>query len=204
MTIFEEIPSLSPVQFFALSWDCPYVKEKLNAVSDYRLPSTAELLGEEEFADIYLGWSEEKISVEIQARGRTDGDSVELFFDTRDLKTRARATKFCHHFIFTPDEKEGFFGREITRFRNEEIHRLCDPAMLSVEAESGESSYTLRIEIPASCLHGYDSHQFERLGFTYRINRGGNPAQHFAVSSEEFAIEQQPSLWATLKLIGSK
>jgi len=51
MTIFEELPSLSPVQFFALSWDCPHIKSDLRASVEYRLPSTAELLGEEEFAE---------------------------------------------------------------------------------------------------------------------------------------------------------
>ncbi len=203
MTIFEELPSLSPVQFFALSWDCPHIKSDLRAGGEYRLPSTAELLGEEEFAELFLGWNEQKIALEIRVRGRSEGDSVELFFDTRDLKTKAQISKFCHHFVFTPDEKDGVFGREITRFRNEDIHRLCDPNSLIVDPISNDNSYTLRIQIPASCLFGYDPYQFQRLGFTYRINRAGQPPQHFAVSSEEFAIEQQPSLWATLKLIGA-
>ena len=201
MTIFEELPSLSPVQFFALSWDCPYMKSDLNAKGEYRLPSTAELLGEEEFADLYMGWNEQMIALEIRVRSRTESDSLELFFDTRDLKTKAQISKFCHHFLFTPDEKEGVNGREITRFRNEDIHRLCDPKSLIVDAISDDRSYTLSLQIPASCLHGYDPYQFQRLGFTYRINRAGKPSQHFAVSSEEFAIEQQPSLWATLKLV---
>jgi hypothetical protein len=50
-------------------------------------------------------------------------------------------------------------------------------------------------------LYGYDPKQFDRVGFTYRINRhGGNP-QHFAVVSKDYQIDQQPSLWGSIKLI---
>jgi hypothetical protein len=202
MTIFEELPALSPVQFFALSWNCPYIKSDLRAIADHQVPSTAELLGEEEFAEIFMGWNEQKVMLEVRSASRTDHDSVEIFFDTRDIKTKAHISKYCHHFIFTPDEKEGFFGRELTRFCNEDIHRLCDPSELFVDVESDDSSYTLRIQIPAVCLFGYDPFQFQRLGFTYRINRANGPSQHFALSSEEFNVEHHPSLWGTLKLSG--
>ena len=118
MTIFEEITSLSPVQFFTLSWDCPYIKGPLKASSQYRLPHLGELLDEETFADLYMGWNEQGLSLEIRVKDRTPEDSIELFFDTRDLKSKAVVSKFCHHFVFTPDEKEGTFGREFTRLRN--------------------------------------------------------------------------------------
>lgn len=199
MTIFDELPALSPVQFFALSWGVPYLHKKI-LLPEHRLPSTASLTGEEEFAEIFMGWTEEKLSLFVRVNGRTPQDSVELFFDTRDLKSKARVSKFCHHFIFTPDEKDGFFGREITRFCNEDIHRLCDPKDLEVVADGNDSSYSFAIEIPARCLYGYDPLQFNRLGFTYRISRSHLPPQHFAIISEEFAVEQHPSLWATLQL----
>jgi len=32
------------------------------------------------------------------------GDSIELFIDTRDSKKAGFITKFCHHFIFFPDD----------------------------------------------------------------------------------------------------
>jgi len=203
MSIFDELPALSPAQFFALSWDCPRIGKQIQPAAECRIPSTAELLGEEVFADLYMGWNEQGIALEINSNCRTENDSAEIFIDTRDLKSRVHISKYCHHFIFTPDEKDGVFGKEITRFRNEDIHRLSDPAELSVDVESSDSSYILRIRIPAVCLHGYDPLQFQRIGFTYRINRSNAPSQHFAVSSEEFNIEQQPSLWGTVKLIES-
>lgn len=201
MTIFEELPALTPVQFFALSWDCPYSKGPLPLSKEYCIPSTSELLAEEEFAAVYMGWNEQKIALIVKVKDRTASDQVELFFDTRDLKTRAHVSKFCHHFVFSPDEKDGFYGKEITRFRNEDIHPLCDPSELFVDVESDDRAYMLKIEIPSVCLHGYDPQQFQRLGFTYRIQRENKPAQHFAVSSEEFSIEDRPSLWGTIKLV---
>jgi len=203
MTLFEELPALSPVQFFSLSWDCPYYKGTgFKANDDTRLPAVEDLCAEEAFADLFMAWNEEKLALEVRVRSRTEGDSVELFFDTRDLKTKSHLSKFCHHFLFMPDSLEGVYGREITRFYNDEMHRLADPDELQVLVEGKESSYTLKIEIPATCLFGYDPLQFPRIGFTYRINRAGAPAQHFAISSEEFSIEQQPALWATLQFKG--
>lgn len=204
MTIFEEIPTLSPVQFFALSWECPYVKGSLPQTSDHRLPLTAEMLDEEAFAHVFLGWNEQGIEALVKVKGRTQQDSVELFFDTRDLKTKAHVSKFCHHFVFTPDANKGCFGREITRFRGEDVHPLSAPEDLDVNVTGDDRSYAMQIQIPSNCLFGYDPIQFQRIGFTYRINRDKLPSQHFAVSSEEFEIEQQPSLWATLKLVRQK
>jgi hypothetical protein len=204
MTIFEELPALSPVQFFALTWDCPHMKIALKCTSDSRLPSAKDFLDEESFAEMYMGWNEQKILCEVRVKGRTEEDRVELFFDTRDLKTKTHVSKFCHHFSFTPDERQGSYGREITRFRSDDVHRICDPKDLKVDVKSDKDSYVLVIEIPAHCLYGYEPLQFQRLGFTYRISRSDGTPQHFAVSSDEFAIEQNPSLWATIKLAGRK
>lgn len=203
MSMLEELPALSPVQFFSLSWQCPYLKgAALKANDDTRLPDVSEFCAEEPFADLFMAWNEEKIVIEVLARDRTEEDMVEFFFDTRDLKTKSHVSKFCHHFVFTPDEREGVHGRETTRFYSDDMHRLCDPDDLSVSVDAKENSYSLRIEIPAHCLFGYDPRQFPRMGFTYRIHRAKASSQHFAVSSDEFGIEQHPALWATLTFTG--
>ena len=193
--ILEELPALSPVQFFLLSWECPYLKGG-------ELPNVSDFCAEEFFADLFMAWHEEKITIEVRVRGRTEDDAVELFFDTRDLKTKSHVSRFCHHFVFTPDEREGGHGRETTRFSGDDVHRLCDPEDLTVLVDAKESSYTLKIEIPAHCLFGYDPRQFPRMGFTYRIRRAKAPAQHFAVSGDEYSLEQHPSLWATVIFTG--
>lgn len=210
MSLFEDLPGFSPVQFFGITADCFYFKKGFKPEKRFLLPSTVDLLSEENFADVHVGWSMEKlvfhfsVKVPFQKVGEGDfrrGDSIEIWIDTRDLKTKSAVSRFCHHFVFFPVESQNFFGREITRFRNEDMHRLCHPEDLQVTAVLKSQSYTLTIEIPAHCLHGYDPLSFSRLGFTYRINRTGAPPQHFAVSSDEYVIEQHPATWGTLRLV---
>lgn len=209
--MFEELPSLCPVQFFGLSADCPFLAKGTRPTTKQSLlPSTAEMLDEEPFADVHAAWNFEglhfyvKCKVPFQHIGDGDfrkGDSVELFIDTRDLKSKGVVSRFCHHFIFFAVQLQGCYGREITRFRNEDVHRLCHPEDLTIIPELSSHFYTLDIEIPAQCLTGFDPMSFPRIGFTYRINRTDAPPQHFAVSSEEYAIEQHPATWGTLKLV---
>lgn len=210
MSLFEDLPALSPVQFFGLTADSLFIRGSLKPEKIHLLPSTSDLLDEESFADVYTAWNFEKLYFTISVHrpfsriGEQDfrsGDSIELFIDTRDLKTKGVVTRFCHHFVFFPVETQNFFGREITRFRNEDTHRLCHPEDLQVIPDMDEKSYRLCIEIPVHCLHGYDPLSFPRIGFTYRINRYEGPPQHFAVSSEEYTIEQHPATWGTLKLL---
>jgi len=209
--MFEELPSLCPVQFFGISADCHFLtKGSLKADRSMLLPSTGDLLDEDTFADVYVAWNFEKLAFLIDVKmpfaeiNETDlrkGDSVELFIDTRDLKSKGTVSKFCHHFVFYPAAIQGFYGREVTRFRGEDVHRLCHPEDLLVTPKISARSYAMAIEIPATTLTGFDPMNFPRLGFTYRINRAGGRAQHFAVSSDEYVIEQHPATWGTLKLI---
>lgn len=209
MSLFEDLPSLSPVQFFGLTADCQFLRGALKPEKGFLLPLTNDLLDEETFADVYTAWNFEKlcfyfaVHVPFQKVGDDfrKGDSIELFIDTRDLKTKGVVTRFCHHFVFFPVEVKNFFGQEITRFRNEDTHRLCHPEDLQVTAHLDDDAYHVSVEIPAQCLHGYDPLSFPRIGFTYRINRFEGPSQHFAVSSEEYNIEQHPATWGTLKLL---
>ena len=184
--------ALSPVNYFALDVDCPKEGSKL--------PSTEELTDEEIFADLSIAWSDEKIIVTVQAKAdlEHEGNSVELFFDTRDLKTAGFNHRFCHHFLFDADHEE---AQEITRFRTEDRHELADPGSLHLSIEKKKKSYMLTAEIPAESLHGYAPDQFNRLGFTYRINRAGDSSQHFTLLSREYPLDQSPSLWATLRLV---
>jgi hypothetical protein len=121
--------------------------------------------------------------------------------DTRDVKTAGFNTRFCHHFFFLSEPVEGLVAGEITRFRTEDTHELCDPQDLKVISSRKKNSYTMNLFIPGSCLYGYDPDQFNRLGFTYRLNRAHGFPQHFSVVSEDYQIEQQPSLWSSLRLI---
>lgn len=208
---------LTPINFFQISADCPYLpltKEGFPHMTPKQaqymlLPDTSQLCAEESFAQVSLGWNQEgleacvRVSYPFERAYYPDvfrGDSVELFIDTRDVKTSGFNTRFCHHFFFLAEAIEGHLAGEITRFRTEDAHPLCEPNDLKVKSFLKPSSHTLNIFIPSHCLYGYDPDQFDRLGFSYRINRADGFPQHFTVVSEDFPIEQQPSLWGSLKL----
>lgn len=209
--MFEEgfIP-LSPASFFNVQWDCPYLEEvKALKEEKYKLPDTSALCKEEPFAALHMGWNENGLHFLCHSHSPfkdafypdiTRGDSLEIFIDTRDRKQSGFNTKFCHHFFFLPQSIDGHKAEEITHFRTEDAHDLCDPKELHLASEIQSGGYLLKISIPSSCLFGYDPKQFQRLGFTYRINRWGKPPQHFSAITAEFPIEQHPSLWGSVQL----
>src|SRR5262245_45581883 len=113
-----DIFSLNPVQFFALSCDCSYLskKQQVPSLTGCALPSTQHLTREKSFAKVAIGWNEEGVGVQVQVNQPVSetfypeiekGDSVELFLDTRDLKSAGFNTRFCHHFFFLPQAVEG-------------------------------------------------------------------------------------------------
>lgn len=201
---------LSPLPFFQVQINCLYLDPK-NGTEDikkkeYQLPSFEKFTHEIPFADLNMGWNEKGLYFYCQVHSSfqdvfypeiSRGDSLELFIDTRDVKTSGFATKFCHHFYFLPQKIEEHQAGEMTRFRTEDAHELCDSKELKLKSDIQKKGYTLNIFIPSQCLHGYDVNQFNRIGFTYRINRVAKPPQHFSVLSAEFKVEPQPSLWSS-------
>lgn len=210
--ILEELPSLAPLEFFSISSHLYFSKSPLPSNimrSRFMLPDTSEWLGEDHFADVAAAWNDSGLFVDVFVRKSfeeafyprfSEGDAIELFLDTRDLKTAGFITRFCHHFLFLPQAIQGIQAQELTHFRTEEVHPLCDASDLQVSSEFGKDHYALKIFIPAHCLHGYDPFSFNRIGFSYRIHRFKGRPQHFSLSSRHFTIEQHPHFWATFKL----
>lgn len=214
MSTYEEENSfsLNPLSFFTLSWDCRRLKNKetFPSLTNDLLPSLHPLSSEYQFAKVAMGWHEEGIGLQVKVNQRfiksvfpevQKGDSVEIFIDTRDLKSAGFNTRFCHHFVFLPQAVESHLAAEVTHFRTEDSHSLCEPHLLKCQTKLEADGYNMKIFIPSECLHGYDRLQFDRIGFTYRINRASGEAQHFSVLSSEFPIDQQPSLWSSMRLV---
>lgn len=213
-----EISPLAPVNFFQLHFECLKLpgeskkggvyKINDNNFDQYKLPLTDSLTKDRPFANIALGWSHEGLEccvkvdepfIKASFPNLSSGDSVELFIDTRDIKTSGYNTRFCHHFYFLPESVDGRTAGEITRFRTDDKHDLCEGNELRVKSSIKKNSYVLNIFIPSSCLVGYDPDQYGRLGFTYRINHGGE-SMHLSVITSEYQLEQLPSLWSSLRL----
>ncbi len=203
------IPSLSPAFFFQISCDIVRSEGKDIQRNKFKLPHHSWLLDEEEFSDVYMSWNEGGISFAFEIHKPFDearypqfeeGDSVEIFLDTRNMKEATYAHRFCHHFLVLPAEVQGVRALELTRLRADDKRPLCDPDEIGVITEFSKKKYSMKIAFPASCLYGFDPAISQHVGCTYRINRAGGGAQHLAVSSRDCAIAQYPALWASMKL----
>jgi hypothetical protein len=199
--LLEHMDPLLPADFFSYSFS---ISSKMTEV-----PDTSHLLDEEKFGSLYLSWSEDgifgKAIIEKPFEGAffpdyRKGDCLEIFIDTRDHKKSGFASRFCHHFVFLAGEVNGIRAEEVSRFRSEDTHPLCNATDLIVSCHAGKKSYELSFQIKESALHGFDPSQFPRMGFAYRINRFKGKPQHFPVSSERFELFEHPGLWASVSL----
>lgn len=201
----DKIVRISGLNFF--SFVIPVFQKSAKKLTDkkYKLANLTEYKQTDPLEAVYCEYEEKGIrfhfclAYPFQESKETDyrkGDSIELFLDTRDNKKSVGITKFCHHFVFFPDSKQ---GKEITRFRLEDRHDFCDPEALEVKSTFDKNSFSIEVFIPSYCLHGYDPNQFDRIGFCYRINRYKEEPIAFSALTEEFAIEKSPSIWASLQ-----
>jgi len=187
---------IAPAMFFQ-------VKAKIYREEDrcsFPLDATA-LLDEERWVDLSLSWSEKGVQVDADVNKKIDKkDCLELFIDTRDLKSTNSITRFCHHFLIYPDK----FGEEqvveVTHFRYGDSHEFADSSLFFVDTDVKRDCYEMKVFIPKEVLHGYDPAEFRRLGFCYRFVRSNGLPQHFPLSSNFVSIEKHPELWASLEL----
>lgn len=201
--MFEELPSLPLLHFFRFS--DAFKKEKKKQLMD-----VSDFLDEEKFADISFQWNDKGLDVTIDFdlpfQGAfypnfKEGEAVELFIDTRDLKTSRFPTKFCHHFLILPKSVNGIQVLELTKFRADDARPLSDCEEIFTETTLGKKRFQIKIGLPQTVLYGFDPKAFDRLGFTYRIHRTGGAMQHFSCSSSVASIEKHPNLWATFNLV---
>ena len=212
---FHSLDALVPLDFFSITLDLPFAQEIDKRKIGQKvppLPDVSLFLAEPSFADFYLAWNEEGLIGKVHVHKPFEeslfpdyeqGDSIEVFIDTRDRKTGGFATRFCHHFVFLAHPVQQVQAQEFSKFRSDDTHSLCDSSLLAVQVKYGSGEYTLDFSLPSSCLHGYDPQTFPRIGFSYKINRYKGASQHFSVSSQYFDIMQSPSLWASFKLVTS-
>ena len=199
MTILKELRSFPPAAFFEMRLSIPRgdSKNPFKKRGDF-LPSGALLTAEKQDVGLALVWTSQGLFAQVKIKlPLENGDLLEIFIDTRDLKTCHVMTAFCHHFLFDPIKEE---GREISRFRGEDRHPLADPSLFFVKMLPKERGYRLQIGMPKEVLHGYNPSEFKRIGFTYRLQKKNGEKRHLYLSSDFFSIERHPSLWTSLRL----
>ncbi|CCB88343.1 MAG: hypothetical protein KDK61_04500 [Simkania sp.] len=202
--MLNELSPIPPPCFFHVS---AHVRKKVGKLT--YLPDMSGFLNEQSFGRVAVIWSPGGLTLHVQVKKPLeeslypryrDSDSLEVFIDTRNLKNAQSVHRFCHHFVFLPEEVDGVQAQEVTRFRLDETHELAAPELFVVQVGMGKRDYEMEINIPKEALHGYDPSEFKRLGFSYQLNRSNGAPQHFNLSSRFFSLEKHPGLWATLIL----
>jgi hypothetical protein len=198
--------ALSPQFFCEFEIDVAQWKGKFE--ERLALPALCRILGEEEFAKVFFAWAPEGLYFFVHATSSPwkvaypnfeTGDALELFIDTKNLKSVRTTHRFAHHFVFLPERVEGISAKEITRFRSEDRHELCACNDVEVETKKTREGYEMKIHIPASSLTGYEPDVGSFLGFCYRIHRAGGRPQHFGLALKG-PLEFHPYLWSSVKL----
>ena len=212
MSIDELLP-LSPALFFDIALDIPHAKElKLSKCfkGTSLLPNLQDFSDEEHFSKVAAAWNEEELifAFEItQPFTKSDypaferSDAIELFIDTRGLTDARIFHRFCHHFVILGADNMETSAIEVTRFRGEDKHELCDPKAIIVEREFSTKEYKVKVSLPKAILYGYDPKEFSKLKFTSRVHRAKGEPDHFCHSSKEYQIMSTPMLWTDLNLV---
>ena len=132
-----------------------------------------------------------------------EGDCIEIYLDTRDIRTAHRAGRYCHKLVVAPVGGPGR-GRQPV-FEHQDIARsLANPTrILSEQVEIAstvrEDGYSIELFMPAETLTGYDVEVTRRLGLAYVIHDIERPMQVWP-HEQELPVWVDPSLWATLEL----
>ena len=190
--MLEDLVPMEPLHFFDVEIDVGKESTLLPDLLESRL------------ARVYCSWSTFALHFTFEISRLFDqpgrqGDCIELFIDTRGVKS-STLTRFCHHFLIFPERVDGEIAAEITRFRTEERHPLADPKLIEVKSHMEKRKRKIEISLPQEVLYGYDPTEHKKLGLNFRVLGVDGKMQILSASSEDFPIEQHPLLWASIHL----
>lgn len=164
--------------------------------------------------DFRFGWHERGVALTVALSGKSrrpycdptkleTSDSFRLILDTRDVRDVHRATRYCHRFLFLPDDAKAGVGAPQAFWLP--IHRAkaspnpVDVARIALAAEIKADGWTLSAFLPADLLTGYDPLEHTRIGLWFSLfdnELGWFNLQH----PNTFPVEEDPSLWSAVDL----
>jgi hypothetical protein len=183
----------------------------------YRLVSLAELENETPVADVSAAWSEAGLLFVVKVSGKKqpiwcratraeDSDALQVWIDTRDVHNVHRASRFCHRFIFLPSgggkKLAEPFGQSLPINRAREPARPVAAGVLQAASRIRPDGYTLECFVPAEAMIGFEPAEHPRIGFTYSLTDRELGQQTFSIGPP-MPFDEDPSLWATLELVGN-
>jgi len=181
----------------------------------YRMPHFGEFESQYQFADMRVGWGEKGVYISLTVKGRQlplecretailDSDSLYVWLDTRDTHDVHRATRFCHWFVLLPAgsgaKKNKPVANPVKINRAREVSPAFNRAKIVIESEVSKTGYKINALIPAASLNGWDPNEHHHLGFNFMVNDSELGFQTLALGPD-MPIEEDPSLWHTLKLV---
>lgn len=203
--------------FFSYSFACPHRQIQVDGSLEEwdeacRLPDLMAIEGRENFAELYAAWSDQGLYLGLEVKGKSrykvdprnywEGDCLELWIDTRDVKDSRRANRYCHHFYALPGGRgkdgQSPIARQIPIDRAREQAPPCPEESIQVALRRLRRSYCLELGLPAAGLNGYQPREFGRLGFNYVLHDVALGAQSWAAARE---LSADPSSWGTLELL---
>ncbi|MEE2659898.1 MAG: hypothetical protein VX733_15435 [Candidatus Latescibacterota bacterium] len=213
--------SISPRAFFSFSFACLHLDEAPRIDGNLkewdercRLPNLTGIEGEgDAFADLFMGWRDaglyfgievkSKSRYEIDPRNHWQGDCLELWIDTRDVKDSHTANRYCHQFFFLPggSGKDGKkpIGRQTSIDRAREQAPPCPEDSIEVGLRRLKRHYQMEIFLPAIGLNGFHPREFDRIGFNYVLHDVEHGTQSWSVGRTPPFVTD-PSCWGTAEL----
>ena len=186
---------------------------KNTAVGAWQLPALQMISGGTPCVKAYMAWDMHSLMFRFEVETKRiavsypsieKGDAIEIFIDTRNVKTARSTHRFYHHFFFLPERIDGIQCGECTHFRTEDRHPLAQEKDLHVHIEPSKKGYVASIEIPSECLHGYHPEAGERLGLYYRVHHCTSNMKQWVAEEWAFTSENNlhllPHLFPTIIL----
>jgi hypothetical protein len=216
--------SLLPQRFlFRFSASCQYrhplwTPRGAGLDERYRLAGLAELEDEPAVAEVSAAWSEAGLVLAAKVGGKKqplwcrasraeDSDGLQLWIDTRDVRNVHRASRFCHRFLFLPSgggkKLDEPVGQSLPINRAREPARPVSPGLLQAVCKVRPDGYTLECFVPAEAMIGFEPAEHPRIGFTYALTDRELGQQTFSIGPP-MPYDEDPSLWATLELVGKE
>ena len=216
-------PLIAPRFLFRFAIPCRQCKTLWTAKGTslgegYRLPDFSELERPRTGPDVRVGWNRDGLAFRFEIHGKCqepwcrdktpeDSDGVQIWLDTRDVKTVHRAGRFCHRLFFLPMGAGRGHAEPVAGVmpihRARAPHGPIDASQLKVLSERLSDGYVLHAMIAADALTGFDPAEHPRLGFTWAVTDRELGEQTLGIGSPS-PYQQDPSLWSTLELIGPK
>lgn len=215
---------LIPNRFLVrLRYACPLVagmpgdeESLIDLPESARLDPFADLDDQQTFADVRLAWNATGMGLSVDVRGKkrdpigdigspTQSDGVTIWIDTRADRTSHRALRTCHQFHFLA--AGGGANKREPAFVQTKINRaIADAPIASTEdvpfrMERTKTGYRLEAFLSANVLNGFDPEQNPVLGVFYLV-RDFELGEQSPGAGPEFPYHDDPSLWASLELVG--